>query len=173
MNLITVWLPQDEKRDVFTAKTDSGYVGCVKTDGCMIMTTEHYAKPLVAANAARKLNKTLKENGLIQETVKVKTQKVKKTDKASECKLSGRLYTDEQRSAMPLLSFREVWVVTRNDEFVLDCLNTKKKLLCSYTKDKEKAKRFKDYEEASRISRTLKSVCGPGFDISRYWLKNG
>ena len=46
MNLITVWLPQDEKRDVFTAKTDSGYVGCVKTDGCMIMTTEHYAQTL-------------------------------------------------------------------------------------------------------------------------------
>ena len=77
MNLITVWLPQDEKRDVFTAKTDS-YVGCVKTDGCMIMTTEHYAKPLVAANAARKLNKTLKQNGLIQETVKVKTEKLKR-----------------------------------------------------------------------------------------------
>ena len=105
-------------------------------------------------------------------TVNVKTQKIKKTDSKSECKLTGRLYTDEQRSAMPLLSFREVWIVTRNDEFVLDCLNTKKKLLCSYTKDKEKAKRFKDYEEASRISRTLKSVCGPGFDISRYWLKN-
>ena len=61
MNLITVWLPQDEKREVFTAKTDSGYVGCVITDKCMIMTKEHYAKPLVAANAARKLNKVLKE----------------------------------------------------------------------------------------------------------------
>ena len=43
MNLITVWLPENEKRDVFTAKTDSGYVGCVKTDKCMIMTKEHYA----------------------------------------------------------------------------------------------------------------------------------
>lgn len=172
MNLVTVWLPENEKRDVFTAKTDSGYVGCVKTDKCMIMTKEFYDKPLVAANAARRLNKTLKESGLIQKTVEVKTQKVKKTDKESECNLIGRLYTDEQRSAMPLLSFREAWVVTRNGEFVLDCLNTNKKLLCSYTKDREKAKRFKDYEEASRISRTLKSVCGPGFDISRYWLKN-
>lgn len=172
MNLITVWLPEDEKRDVFTAKTDSGYVGCVKTDKCMIMTKEQYAKPLVAANAARKLNKILKQDGLVKETVKVKTQKLKKTDKATECKLTGKLYTDEQRSAMPLLSFREVWVVTRHDEYVLDCLNTSKKLLCSYTKNREQAKRFKDYEEAQRISRTLKSVCGPGFNISRYWLKN-
>ena len=171
MNLITVWLPQDEKRDVFTAKTDSGYVGCVKTDGCMIMTTEHYAKPLVAANAARKLNKTLKQNGLIQETVKVKTEKLKKTDKAAECKLTGRLYTDEQRSSMPLLSFREVWVIARGDEYVSDCLNVKKKLLCAYTKNREKAKRFKDFEEAQRVSRTLKGVVGPGFNISRYWLK--
>ena len=121
-------------------KTDSGYVGCVKTDGCMIMTKEHYAKPLVAANAARKLNKTLKENGLIQETVKVKTQKVKKTDKATECKLTGRLYTDEQRSAMPLLSFREVWIVTRNDEFVLDCLNTKKEITLFIYKGQRESK---------------------------------
>ena len=60
MNLITVWLPEDEAREVFTAKTDSGYVGCVKTDKCMIMTKEYYDKPLVAANAARRLNKTLK-----------------------------------------------------------------------------------------------------------------
>ena len=171
MNLITVWLPENEKRDVFTAKTDSGYVGCVKTDKCTIMTKEHYDKPLVAANAARKLNKTLRESGLIQETVKVKTEKLRKTDTKLECKLTGRLYTDEQRSSMPLLSFREVWIVTRNDEYVLDCLNTDKKLLCSYTKDKQKAKRFKDFEEAQRISRTLKGVCGPGFDISRYWLK--
>ena len=172
MNLITVWLPQDEKREVFTAKTDSGYVGCVITDKCMIMTKEQYAKPLVAANAARKLNKVLKEDGLIKETVKVKTEKFKKTERVKECKLTGRLYTDEQRRAMSLLSFREVWVVTRGDEYVLDCLNTDKKLLCSYTKNREKAKRFRDYEEAQRISRTLKAVCGPGFNISRYWLKN-
>ncbi len=171
MNLITVWLPENEKRDVFTAKTDSGYVGCVRTDKCMIMTKEYFDKPLVAANAARKLNKTLKETGLIQETVKVKTEKFKKTESKSGCKLTGRLYTDEQRSNMPLLSFREVWVISREDEYVLDCLNVKKKLLCSYTKNREKAKRFKDFEEAQRISRTLKGVCGPGFSISRYWLK--
>lgn len=176
MNLITVWLPEDEAREVFTAKTDSGYVGCVKTDICMIMTKEYYDKPLVAANAARRLNKTLKEDGLIKEsvgvkTVNVKTQKIKKTDSKSECKLTGRLYTDEQRSSMPLLSFREVWVIARGDEYVSDCLNVKKKLLCAYTKNREKAKRFKDFEEAQRVSRTLKGVVGPGFNISRYWLK--
>ena len=92
MKLITVWLPEDEAREVFTAKTDSGYVGCVKTDGCMIMTTEHYAKPLIAANAARKLNKTLKQNGLIQETVKVKTEKLKKTDKFTETYQGPKLF---------------------------------------------------------------------------------
>ena len=72
---------------------------------------------------------------------------------------------------MPLLSFREVWVIARGDEYVSDCLNVKKKLLCAYTKNREKAKRFKDFEEAQRVSRTLKGVVGPGFNISRYWLK--
>jgi len=72
---------------------------------------------------------------------------------------------------MPLLSFKEVWILSRGDEYVLDCLNKEKKLLCSYTSDKQKAKRFKDYEEAARIGRVLKSSVGPGFDCSRFWLR--
>jgi hypothetical protein len=171
MNLVTIWLPENENREVFTAKTDSGYVGCVKMDKCTIMTREFFEKPLVAANAARKLSKTLKENGLVKETVKVKTQKVKETKPKTLGKLTGKLFTDEQRCNMPLLSFQEVWVVTRENEYVLDCLNTEKKLLCSYTDDRQAAKRFKDYEEARRVSTTLKGVVGPGFNISRYWLK--
>jgi|TARA_X000001036_G_scaffold98939_3_gene91944 hypothetical protein len=167
----TAWFPSIENKEFFTAKTDSGYIGCIKTDKCIVLTKEVYDKPLVAANAARKLNKTLKQDGAIKEVKKVQTATNKKTNNQSKVKLSGKLYTEEERNNMPLLSLKEVWVVTRHGEFVEDCLNQEKKLLCSYTKHRQKAKRFKSHEEALRTARTLKSVIGPGFDISRYWLK--
>ena len=63
----TAWFPSIENKEFFTAKTDSGYIGCIKTDKCIVLTKEVYDKPLVAANAARKLNKTLKQDGAIKE----------------------------------------------------------------------------------------------------------
>ena len=39
---------------------------------------------------------------------------------------------------MPLLSFREVWIVTRNDEYVLDCLNTTKNYFVHIQKTEKK-----------------------------------
>ena len=77
MNLITVWL-QDEKRDVFTAKTDMGYRRCAEDRWVHDYDYRALCKTLSISNAARKLNKTLKQNGLIQETVKVKTEKLKR-----------------------------------------------------------------------------------------------
>jgi len=168
---LTVWVPEAEGKEVFTAKTDSGYVGCVRTGDYMLITPQVYEKPLVAANAARRLKKTFCTGVVVKETKTVKQVPPKKTKVKSPVKLTGKLYTNDEIEAMPLLSFKEVWILSRGDEYVLDCLNKEKKLLCSYTSDKQKAKRFKDYEEAARIGRVLKSSVGPGFDCSRFWLR--
>jgi|TARA_R100000084_G_scaffold109184_1_gene74465 hypothetical protein len=168
---LTVWVPEAEGKEVFTAKTDSGYVGCVRTCEYMLITPQVYEKPLVAANAARKLKKSFCSQSSDKQIKSVKQVATKKTKIKSRVKLTGKLYTNDEREAMPLLSFTEVWVISRGEEYVLDCLNKEKKLLCSYTKDRQKAKRFKDYEEAARISRVLKSSVGPGFDCSRFWLR--
>ena len=50
-------------------------------------------------------------------------------------------------------------------------LNQKKKQLVAFTSDREKAKRFKSHEEACRIMRTLKGVVGPGFNLTRFYIK--
>lgn len=168
---LTVWIPEAKGKDVFTAKSDSGYFGCVRTADFTLLTPEVFDKPLVAANAARKLKKNFCALGVAKEGKKVKYVTTKKTNTKSTVKLTGKLYSNDEREAMPLLSFQEVWVVSRGDEYVLDCLNKEKKLLCSYTDNKQKAKRFKDYEEASRIARVLKGAVGPGFDTARFWLR--
>tara|TARA_Y100000361_G_scaffold145765_2_gene155412 strand:- start:100 stop:618 length:519 start_codon:yes stop_codon:yes gene_type:complete len=168
--MLTVWLPESNGKEVFTAKTDSGYVGCVQTNECFLMTTKFFDKPLEAANAARRLKKQMKEKGSLTATVQVKTVK-DKTKLKSHVKLTGRLYTQYDTEAMPLLSFQEIWVLTHPKGYVYDCLNQKKKQLVAFTSDREKAKRFKSHEEACRIMRTLKGVVGPGFNLTRFYIK--
>lgn len=170
----TIWVPETSGKEVFTAKTDSGYVGCVKTNECLVMTSRFYMKPLEAANAARKLKKQMKEKGTLTTTVSVSDKKTvkQKTKVKSHVKLTGRLYTTSDAEAMPLLSFQEVWVVTHPKGYVRDCLNQKKKQLVAFTNDREKAKRFLDHEEAKRIMRTLKGVVGPGFNLLRFFVKS-
>tara|TARA_R100001509_G_scaffold124934_1_gene78487 strand:- start:611 stop:1129 length:519 start_codon:yes stop_codon:yes gene_type:complete len=168
--MLTVWLPDSKGKEVYTAKTDSGYVGCVETNECFLMTNKFFDKPLEAANAARKLKKQMKDKGSLTPVVKVKPVK-SKTKLKSHVKLTGCLYTQYDIEAMPLLSFQEIWVITHPEGYVRDCLNKKKRQLVAYTPDREKAKRFKDHEEASRIMRTLKGVVGPGFNLNRFYIK--
>lgn len=169
---LTAWFPIHKGKEIFTAKTDSGYVGCFATDKYLSFTKEFFDKPLAAANAARKLKKEVL-TGKNVTTVKPVTHAVTKKKQTSKkpLKLTGSLYTVEQRESMPLLSFQEVWVVTKGDEYVRDCLNQEKKILASFTKDREKAKRFKDHEGAARIVRVLKGTLGPGFDLKRFYIR--
>tara|TARA_E500000318_G_scaffold15236_1_gene15590 strand:- start:310 stop:831 length:522 start_codon:yes stop_codon:yes gene_type:complete len=171
--MLTVWVPDTEGKEVFTAKTDSGYVGCVKTNECIFMTTKFFTKPLEAANAARKLKKQMKEKGTLTTPVNLISKKIikEKTKVKSQVKLTGRLYTTSDTEAMPLLSFQEVWVITHPKGYVSDCLNKQKKRLVAFTNEREKAMRFQDHEEAKRIMRTLKGVVGPGFNLLRFFSK--
>jgi len=169
---LTIWLPSTEGRDVFTAKTDSGYLGCFKSQDYLVMTPNFFTKPLEAANAARRLKKKMQSSSTIKAVTKVtkKSSKIKQNNKR-QVKLTGRLYTVEETQKMPLLRFQEIWVVTHGDDYVADCLNTEKKQLVSFTPNKEKAKKFKDHEEAKRAMNTLKGVVGPGFNLMRYWVR--
>jgi hypothetical protein len=74
---------------------------------------------------------------------------------------------------MPLLRFQEVWVITKDDSFVSNCLDQKNKTLVTYTKNREEAKFYKDHEIAKMNMRTLKNVIGPGFNLMRLFIKNG
>jgi len=169
---VTIWIPEAEGKEVFTAKTDSGYVGCVKTDHALLMTTTFYTKPLEAANAARKLKKQMKEKGtLTTAAVTPKKSVTQKTKFKTPVKLTGRLFTATDTEAMPLLSFQEVWVITHPNGYVYDCLNQKKKQLVAFTSTRDNAKRFLDHEDAKRTMRTLKGVVGPGFNLLRFFVK--
>lgn len=169
----TIWLPLDDSKEFFTAKTDSGYVGCYRSPEAIVITTDVFEKPLPAANAARKMKKMIEtktKTRTVKKVTQTKTVAVKKTQK--HVKLQTKLFTAAQAETMPLLKFREVWVITHKDEFVSDCMNTQKKRLVAFTKDKDKAKRFYDHEDAKRSMNTLKGVVGPGFGLIRFFEKN-
>jgi len=169
----TIFLPLDDSKEFFTAKTDSGYVGCYRSTEAIVITTDVFDKPLPAANAARRMKKKIETKTKIQ-TVKKVTQTKTVTIKKSKnpVKLQTKLFTAAQAETMPLLKFREVWVITHKDEFVSDCMNAEKKRLVAFTKEKERAKRFYDHEIAKRSMRTLKGVVGPGFGLIRFFEKN-
>lgn len=171
LNLSTV-----KDKEVFTAKTEEGYVGCVRLASGVCFTEVVYQSALEAANKARNLKRLL-ETPKTQECkeTKKKTEEtkkcvVKKTNKKVVFK--SRLYTLDETKAMPLLRFQEVWVIIKDSMYVSDCLDAERRNLVSYTSSKDKALYFTCHEKAKSMMRVLKGVVGPGFDLKRFFIEN-
>lgn len=160
-------IPAANTKDIFTAKTDQGYVGCVQTQVCFHITTEVFSSALQAANAARKLRKNL---NVPSQGSSVNVQKSSKKSK-STVRWQDRLYTLAEVEAMPLLRFKEVWLILHENEYVSDCLNYEKKQLIKYSPFKDKAKLFSCHEEAKNTMLTLRGVIGPGFNLMRLFIE--
>jgi hypothetical protein len=168
-------LPSAPTKDVFTAKTEKGYVGCVRTDFCCFFTLESFSNALQAANAARSLRKQLAApQASKNSSSSTKSIKAKKSSKKSKKTVTwqNRLYTLAEVETMPLLRFKEVWIILRGDNYVSDCLNHEKKRVVSYTLSKEDAQFFRCHEEAKSTMRTLRGVIGPGFNLMRMFIEN-
>jgi hypothetical protein len=163
-------LPETQTKEIFTAKTERGYVGCVHNQFCFYVTTEVFSNALQAANAARKLKKSIE----VTNTPQKSSKKIKKS--SAPCKKtvrwSSRLYTLAEVETMPLLRFKEVWIILKDDQYVADCLNHEKKKLVSLSHQKEKAKLFRCHEEAKSTMRTLRGVIGPGFNLMRMFIES-
>lgn len=163
-------------KEVFTAKTENGYVGCVRMTGGVCFTVDVFSSALEAANKARSLKRLL-EQPAAQEcketkknTEEIKKCVVKKTVK--KVALRSRLYTLDETKAMPLLRFQEVWVIIKDSMYVSDCLDKERRNLVSYTSNKEKALYFTCHEKAKMTMRVLKGTIGPGFDLKRFFIEN-
>lgn len=171
MNLETV-----KDREVFTAKTEEGYVGCVRMSAGICFTHDIFASALEAANKARSLKKLLERpaNQECKETEKKTKETTKCVVKETSKKvtLRSRLYTLDETKAMPLLRFQEVWVIVKDALYVSDCLDRERKNLVSYTSNKDKAMYFTCHEKAKMTMRVLKGTIGPGFDLKRFFIEN-
>lgn len=171
MNLDTV-----KDREVFTAKTEEGYVGCVRMSAGICFTHDTFASALEAANKARSLKKLLERP--IEQDCKETKKKTKETTKCvvkktnKKVTLRSKLYTLDETKAMPLLRFQEVWVIIKDSMYVSDCLDRERRNLVSYTSDKEKALYFTCHEKAKMTMRVLKGTIGPGFDLKRFFIEN-
>lgn len=165
-----------KEKEVFTAKTESGYVGCVRLSNGICFTVDVFKSALEAANKARNLKRVLEtDTNLKCEETKKKTEEikkrvVKKTNKTVT--LRSRLYTLDETKAMPLLRFQEVWVIIKDSMYVSDCLDKERRNLVSYTSSKDKALYFTCHEKAKMTMRVLKGTIGPGFDLKRFFIEN-
>ena len=165
-----------KEKEIFTAKTESGYIGCVRMSAGVCLTVEVFSSVLEAANKARSLKKQLELpkpqvcNETQKKTEETKKCVVKKTNKKVAFK--SRLYTLDETKAMPLLRFQEVWVIIKDSMYVSDCLDTERRNLVSYTSSKDKALHFTCHEKAKNTMRVLKGVVGPGFDLKRFFIEN-
>lgn len=164
-----------QDKTIFTARTeDNLYVGCFRVDDGTFITAERFDSALPAANAARKLLKKF----TLTKKFKPNFEQNKKKNKNSSLKnkkqlrYRGRLFTSDEVDRMPLLKFREVWVIIKGDEFVSDALNQEKKKLVEFVSSRDKARFFTCHEEAKRIMRVLKSTVGPGFDLKRFFVRS-
>jgi hypothetical protein len=165
-----------KEKEVFTAKTETGYVGCVRLDAGVCFTVDVFSSALEAANKARNLKRILEQPAAQQcketkkNTEEIKKCVVKKTVK--KVALRSRLYTLDETKAMPLLRFQEVWVIIKDSMYVSDCLDKERKNLVSYTSNKDKALHFTCHEKAKMTMRVLKGTIGPGFDLKRFFIEN-
>lgn len=171
LNLNTV-----KNKDIFTAKTEDGYVGCVRMSAGVCLTVEVFESALEAANKARSLKRQLELpkpqdcKEIRKNSEEIKKCVVKKTNK--KVALRSRLYTLDETKAMPLLRFQEVWVIIKDSMYVSDCLDKERRNLVSYTSDKDKALHFTCHEKAKMTMRVLKGTIGPGFDLKRFFIEN-
>lgn len=169
-------LSTSDAKEIFTARTEEGYIGCLRTDNTICLTVKVYESALEAANNARKLRKTLEEASKkkCEETQKKSTKSESYVVKQSAKKvvLKSRLYTLDETKAMPLLRFQEVWVIIKDSMYVSNCLDKERKNLVSYTSDKDKAQYFTCHEKAKMTMRVLKGAVGPGFDLKRFFIEN-
>ena len=164
-----------QDKPIFTARTeDNLYVGCFRVDDGMFITAESFDSALPAANAARKLLKKFTLTKKFESNFKQNKKKNKNSSMKNKKQLRyrGRLFTSDEVDRMPLLKFREVWVIIKGDEFVSDALNQEKKKLVEFVPTRENARFFTCHEEAKRIMRVLKSTVGPGFDLKRFFISN-
>jgi hypothetical protein len=171
LNLDTV-----KEKEIFTAKTEHGYVGCVRMSAGVCLTVEVFESALEAANKARNLKRQLELpkpqdcKEIRKNTEETKKCVVKKTNK--KVALRSRLYTLDETKVMPLLRFQEVWVIIKDSMYVSECLDTERRNLVSYTSDRDKALSFTCHEKAKNTMRVLKGVVGPGFDLKRFFIEN-
>ena len=170
-------VPSD--KEIFTARTEEGFVACFRLDKGIFFSSEVFSKPLVAANAARRLRKEFTASTSpvlpheVEVVIRADEDKQETTSNHYSKKVScfSKLYDKEEVDSMPLVTFEEVWVITRYEDFVSDCLNHEKKRLVAYCPTKDTAKPFGDHEEAKRVMRVLKGTVGPGFDLKRFFVR--
>jgi hypothetical protein len=163
MTLVKLYTVDD--REIYTIKINASYHGVVVGDDMLYVTDEAFESPLRAANAARKLkreNKILrtikKKSDMVNTVIQTKIRRVKK------------LYTETEVASLTHLRFRESWVIlSPKGEYVKVVLSGDK--VVEYCVNKDQAKTFKTYEEASDYQKTLDRVIKTGHTLRRYFVE--
>jgi len=161
-------LELSKDKNIYALKTPSGCLGVVSNGETLYFTAEFFDSPLKAANAARKLKK---EKGISTKTKKLQNSSVVKNT-TTIAKIT-KLYTLAEMGYGPTkLKFREVWLLMGpSGSFVSETLNKTEKKVVKYEDNKDKAKRYRSYEEASLDLKVLDNVIKKGHSLIRFFEK--
>lgn len=163
MNLSKLTL--DYSKEICTVKTNSGYHGVILADNELFLTLETFESPLKAANSARKLKR---ESG-IKTTVK-KNKKSKVLEIKTTITRVNKLYTEAEMAAYTHLRFREAWVIlSPAGEFVQSVVSNNH--VAEYCKEKNEAKLYTTYENASCDQKVLNAVLKNGHQLRRFFIE--
>jgi hypothetical protein len=118
---------------------------------------------LIASNKARALKKKHK--------IEVSFKKGSEQTKKVKVKQNHVLYSDSEVAKLTHLTFKEAWLIlSPNGQYIEQVLN--QDTVAKYTKNIEKARVFKNYEDASSFIKTLDMVIKKGHGLRRYYIRS-
>lgn len=155
-----------DNKEVCAVKLTAGYHGVVLGDDNFYVTEKSFKSPLHAANAARKLKK---EHKIIR-SIKKKNDATT-TDIQTKIGRVKKLYSEAEVSSLKHLRFREAWVILSPDKEYVKTVLTQNRVV-DYCSDRDQAKTFKTYEEASDFQKTLNRVVKTGHCLRRFFIES-
>jgi hypothetical protein len=161
-----VKLKTQSSKEVCAVKLFAGYHGVVIGDDEIYVTNKAFRSPLHAANAARKLKKEHK----IIKNIKKKNDTINTIIQTKICRVK-KLYSEAEVSTLKHLRFREAWVIlSPGGEYVRTVLTQNR--VVDYCSNRDQAKTFKTYEEASDFQKTLNRVVKTGHCLRRFFVES-
>ena len=163
-NDVSISVNISTEKPIGAIKLGEDYRGYCLEDEKLHFTIDVFANPLKAANAARQLEKTLRNSK--------PSKDFKKPDKVTKL-VTKLLFTEAELRAAnhnPAMNlrFRERWVIISPSKLFVGTPKSKKEIL-SLTSDRNKAQLFNTYEAAMDRLKVLDTVIKRGHSVTRFF----
>lgn len=156
----------DGTKEICAVRLSSGYHGIIINDNNLYVTNEAFESPLKASNAARSWKK---KNNIVG-NIKKKNDTTNTVTQTKICRVK-KLYSEAEVSSLKHLRFREAWVILSPTGVYVKTVLTQNRVV-DYCTNRDQARIFKTYEEASDFQKTLNRVVKTGHCLRRFFIES-